>query len=74
MPGTGRRWAKGQSGNPRGRPKRGAAITEYLRHQLTEVVGEDGRATRADELARVLLGKALEGDTAAIRLVLTRFR
>lgn len=46
------RWTKGKSGNPRGRPKRGAAIADLARqqivkHQLVEILGRiGGRAGR----------------------------
>ena len=41
------RWTKGNSGNPRGRPKRGTAIAEIARdqierHQLVEKLGSIG--------------------------------
>jgi hypothetical protein len=65
-------WPRGHSGNPRGRPRRGAAVSEHLRWQLSQVTGEDGKSTRAAELARTLLDLALGGDVAAIRIVLER--
>ncbi|HLZ71454.1 MAG TPA: DUF5681 domain-containing protein [Dehalococcoidia bacterium] len=72
MPVRGRPFARGQSGNPRGRPRRGAAVADFLRYELARPTGEDGKATRAQELARVLVAKALDGDVAAIRTVLER--
>lgn len=41
------RWIKGKSGNPRGRPKRGAAIADLARqqiakHKLVEILGRIG--------------------------------
>lgn len=68
----GRPWPRGVSGNPRGRAPRGAALAEHLRCQLAQVTGEDGRTTRAEELARVLIQLALDGDMQAIRTVLER--
>jgi hypothetical protein len=47
-------------------------VSEHLRWQLAQVVGEDGKTTRAAELARVLLDKAFAGDVPAIKLVLER--
>jgi hypothetical protein len=71
VPVRGRPFLKGQSGNPRGRPKRGASLSEHLRHQLQQVVGEDGRTTRAEALAATLVRLACDGDVQAAKLVLS---
>lgn len=64
MPGSGRQFEDGQSGNPAGRPKGARNRTTLLMQELLE--GEAERITRkAVELA-------LEGDTVAIRLCLER--
>jgi Family of unknown function (DUF5681) len=69
---TSSRWVKGQSGNRRGRPRRGAAVAEYLRHELKRITGEDNKSTRAEELARVLIDLAIGGDVAAAKLIIDR--
>jgi hypothetical protein len=70
--GPGRRWQRGQSGNPASRPPLGLTLAEHLRVELERINGEDGLTTRAHELARVLVDLALTGDVAAIRTVLER--
>ena len=65
-------WQPGQSGNRRGRPKRGAALAAWLRYELSQVSGEDGQTTRGAELARVLVQLALGGDVQAIKVILDR--
>jgi len=55
-------WKKGQSGNPAGRP-RGTGEIASLRAAI---------AKRVPELLDAMMAKALEGDTAAARLLLER--
>jgi hypothetical protein len=55
-------FTKGTSGNPNGRPRRTEALSDQLRAHLAQVVGEDGRTTRAEVLARILVEKALEDE------------
>jgi len=66
------RWLPGHSGNPRGRPRKGRALSEHLRAVLgEEVEAPDGRrVTRARLLAEVLVSAALGGDVRAARLLL----
>jgi hypothetical protein len=54
----------GQTGNPAGKPK-------GTRHKATEMV-EILTAGDADAVAKAVIGKALEGDMTAARLVLER--
>ncbi len=55
------RWAKGHSGNPTGRPKRGQAFTDALR----------GKGT-ADELAELAWKAARQGAPWAIQMIYNR--
>lgn len=57
------KFTKGQSGNPSGRPKGACGRHTAFR----ELVGDS-----LDELAAVLISKALDGDMAAMRLLLER--
>jgi hypothetical protein len=53
---TGKGWKKGQSGNPKGRPK-GKTIASLLRQII-----EDNDGKIADALAKKAIQSALEGD------------
>jgi|SRR5215831_1930772 len=68
----GRPFQKGQSGNPRGRPKRGAALTDFARWAVLQTAGPDDRRTRGQALAEALVSKAIEGDVTAIKLLFDR--
>jgi hypothetical protein len=57
------RWKKGQSGNPAGRPK---GIIDK-RQRLQKAMMDD-----AEDIVRVVMDKALEGDMQAASLVLSR--
>ena len=61
-------WEKGQSGNPKGRPK-GPSLNNLLSERLMEV--KDGRS-KAQYLADVLLEMALSKDKFAIGLIWER--
>ncbi len=65
MPGPGRRFTKGRSGNPAGRPRRGQALAEMLRAELDKP-GADGRS-RGERIAAKLVELAEGGDVRAIR-------
>jgi Family of unknown function (DUF5681) len=65
-------WQKGVSGNPRGRPPSGTALTDLLRHQLAQTADAKGKKTRAEAIAAVLIELALAGDINAIKLLIER--
>jgi len=53
----------GQSGNLNGRPKKGYSITEWFKEMLAS------KPEVKDALGKSIIKKALEGDSAAQRLV-----
>ena len=69
---------KGQSGNPRGRPKEVKAhmpVSRIIRHSLSEEVqgqvnGKTRKMTKLEAIIEVQSAKALKGDTRAAKLVI----
>lgn len=53
----------GESGNPNGRPKKGYSITEWFKEML------DSAPEVKDAIGKSIMKKALEGDTAAQKLI-----
>jgi hypothetical protein len=49
----GRPFAKGESGNPKGRPPKGESLTDALK----EAIGEEGKRLVAEKLLTMALGK-----------------
>lgn len=68
------RFKPGQSGNPKGRPRKGQALTEILeKHARKRDVDFKGkRLTRQEALSQKLWALALAGDVAAIRYIFDR--
>jgi hypothetical protein len=62
----GNRFAKGTSGNEKGRPKL-TKLTEALREQLSEAMPGASEETQAEAIARTLILEALAGNIAAIK-------
>lgn len=63
------RWKKGESGNPKGRPKK---IPE-LRELLANVLGDEKEGkTAAEAILMGLRAKAIRGDVRAAELLLDR--
>jgi len=56
-------WKPGQSGNPKGGPKKGYSITEWFKNMLAS------NPEIRDALGKSILKKALEGDPIALRMV-----
>ena len=68
------RWKKGQSGNPKGRP-RSSILSDAMRAALAEAPpGEHDPNVQsyADAIARALIDKALAGDVAACKEIADR--
>ena len=66
-----RRFPRGRSGNPGGRP-RGRSITAALRAELDAPCDDDLAVTKGERVAKQLVDLALAGNLAAIREVLDR--
>lgn len=60
-------FAKGHSGNPNGRPKKGRALSDLLRTAGNKSHGEG--ITRKRALAEKIWEMALDGDLSAARLI-----
>lgn len=67
--GKGRRFKKGESGNPNGRPKKLPELDKLL----AEVLGEEKNGTNAAEaILKAMRSKAAAGDVRAAELILNR--
>lgn len=71
-PPLGTRFKKGQSGNPKGRPKGSRNLSTVLGHVSREKVRvtENGKVrtmTKSEAMVRQLIAKALAGDLRAIK-------
>lgn len=69
-------WKKGQSGNPKGRPKGTKNFYTDLSEELAEMIlvnegGRQKKLSKQQAMIKQLVSKALAGDMAANRLVLT---
>ncbi len=62
----GKKFPKGVSGNPSGRPKL-TKLTEALREQLAEEMPNAPERTVAEAIARALIKEAVSGNVQAIR-------
>jgi hypothetical protein len=69
------RWAKGQSGNPRGRPKGTANFATDLAAELSETIqisegGKPKRITKQRALLKSLVTSGIKGDVRAAQLMM----
>ena len=58
------KWKKGQSGNPKGRPKKGETLTDLLREKLSKeefIEKEIDLAMQGDPAARKQIWERLDG-------------
>ena len=72
-------WKKGQSGNPKGRPRRdrnvGALVATFLTQRIVVRAGKTTkRRTRLEHLVHRLFEQALEGDPRLMKMVLDEAR
>ena len=64
-------WKPGVSGNPNGRPKIGAALSDLLRAKMDELHPVAGVPWR-DLVVQTIMEKAISGDMRAAELVMER--
>jgi hypothetical protein len=71
--GFGRQFQKGQSGNPRGRPKNDQSLTALLRREIRKICPEDrmGR-TYLELIVQATMRLAIKGNATALSLVWDR--
>ena len=69
-----RQWEKGQSGNPKGRPKKEYCLTDILKEQgnIEDVETNGGKISRKQAIARKLWAMAMEGDVTALKYLYDR--
>lgn len=72
------RFAKGQSGNPKGRAKRIKTLNVIVREQMTQAVtirsgGRDKKVSRVEALVMKAIEAGSKGDLRAIEKLLVRF-
>jgi hypothetical protein len=69
------RFRKGQSGNPRGRPRGSRSFASLMEEALAEpvIINENGRrkkATKLQAIVKQLVNKAAQGDHRSIQLLM----
>jgi len=69
-------WKPGQSGNPKGRPKKIKDFDKLLDRELSETVritdsGETKLLSKRELIVKRLINEALKGDRAALKLALS---
>jgi ribosomal protein L17 len=63
---------QGKSGNPKGRPKKGEALTDLLRDKLEAPKTSKEKLARKEQIIEKLIGLAEGGDLAALKYVFDR--
>jgi len=73
LPPVERRWKKGVSGNPKGRPKKQESLTSLLKEEIDTICPADKEnRTWGDLVVRATLQLALKGNPVALREVWDR--
>ncbi len=67
------RWKKGESGNPKGRPKKQDSLTSLLKEEIKKICPADReKRTWKELIIRATLQLAMKGNAAALREVWDR--
>src|ERR1035438_3558928 len=73
LPPAAKRWKKGTSGNPRGRPKKQDCLTNLLREEIKKICPADREKRTWKELVvRATLQLAMTGNATAVKEVWER--
>jgi len=65
-------FAKGRSGNPRGRPKKGETLTDLLREKIETKKTIREKLTRKEKIIEKLIALAEAGDLSALKYLFDR--
>jgi hypothetical protein len=65
-------WKPGQSGNPKGRPKKGSTWAEILRDVAERIVPNSDEKTFKEVVAVRLFSEAVEGNVSAMKVIFNR--
>lgn len=70
------RFKKGQSGNPRGRPRKSNDLNALVRAELATTIvvheaGREKRITKREAIIKQVVNRAIKGDAKASQFVLT---
>ena len=73
------RFTKGQSGNPRGRPKGSKNVATLLQEELAQTIvvqeqGQNKSIKKLDAIVKQLVMKALKGDSRAIEYLFKQIK
>ncbi len=67
------RWKKGESGNPKGRPKKQDSLTSLLKEEITKICPADReKRTWKELIVRATLQLAMKGNATALKEVWER--